>query len=207
MIEMATGAEYFHKPEVPRGIDPTYILTPQFRHPIFGPLVLGRYLDRAYQAAGFICYLGVAPLGLALVAAVRRRKRSALWVVIGLGAFILALGLNPFWDGDLSRGRDAALRPASIPIPLFGEMNVANRFLILTSLALAVLAGMGWSSAEKAFFAAFLGARERDPVRVSLAPLSSAGREVLLRLRAASRRREPRGGARHSLPPKEPHGA
>ncbi len=156
MIEMATGAEYFHKPEVPRGIDPTYILTPQFSHPIFGPLVLGRYLDRAYQAAGFICYLGVAPLGLALVAAVRRRKRSALWVVIGLGAFILALGLNPFWDGDLVEGVTLPFGLLN-PIPLFGEMNVANRFLILTSLALAVLAGMGWSSLRKPSSPLFLG--------------------------------------------------
>lgn len=142
---IAGGAEYFVKDPVSRGIDPSYLFTPTFANPIVGPLVESRYLDRAYQASGFICYLGLLPVALAGVAVWRRRTRMAGWLAIFTGGLILALGADVLWDGTR---HDAIVLPfaAFKFIPLIESLRVANRFLLLAGLGLAVLAGYGWDS-------------------------------------------------------------
>lgn len=144
LTAIAGGADYYKGP-VPRGIDAAYLLTPVFAHPVFGPATMPAYLQRAYQASGFLCYLGFVPLGLALFAAVRKRRQAAVWTALFCVTLLLSLGKNPFWNGRL-------VESITLPFALLAEMpiaqslRVANRFLILTSLALAVMTGLGWTA-------------------------------------------------------------
>lgn len=142
---IAGGADYYVKQPVSRGIDPSYLLTPVYANPLLGALIESRYLDRAYQASGFVCYLGVVPVVLAVLAIWRRGRQTAPWLAIFGGGLILALGSNLLWDGT---------RYASVPLPfglleglpLLENLRVANRFLLVAALGLAVLAGYGWAS-------------------------------------------------------------
>ena len=139
------GQDYFLKDPTNRGIDSSYLLTPPFANPLFGEWTQPRYMDRRYQAAGFICFLGFLPVALALVGAVRSGRRC--WPWLGLFAFglTLALGAHLLWDGKLYGSTTlpfALLRD----IPLLANLRVANRFLILSGIALAVLVGYGWAA-------------------------------------------------------------
>lgn len=148
IVEIGEGARYYQKPPADRGIDPAYLLTPHFGQPLWGGLVTGRYIDRAYQASGFICYLGFVPLALAALAVARRRRGVLLWGGLALGSLIFALGSPMWWNGRLLEGLWLPfdlLRHA----PGLSVLRVANRFLILTSLALGVLAAIGWTSLRK----------------------------------------------------------
>lgn len=145
MALMAAGADYHLKSPVPRGIDPSYLLTPGYANPLLRDLVESRFLDRAYHTAGFLCYLGVVPLALAALGAWRRRRSCLPWMAVFGGGLVLAMGWAPFWDGTLHRSITlpfAALQG----IPLLENLRVANRFLLLAGLGLAVLAGYGWQS-------------------------------------------------------------
>lgn len=150
MITEAYAAEepYYKKPDVDRGIDPAYLLTPQYAHPLLGGLVSEAYIDRAYGAAGFMCYLGFVPLGLVVVALVRRAPGAVYWAGFGFVSLVFALGSHPFWDGELY---EAITLPFHLlqQIPLFELLNVANRFVILTSLAMGILAALAWTRLRK----------------------------------------------------------
>jgi hypothetical protein len=143
---MMGGASYFQKPPVHKGIDPWFLLLPVPQHPIWGGATFAlheRY--RAYPAAGFVCYLGFVPLGLAVLSALRKQPGSLLWGAIFLVSLILSLGARLRWGGEF-------LGPAMLPfalmseLPLLSLLRVANRFLVITSLALAVLVGLGWAA-------------------------------------------------------------
>ncbi|MDE0101021.1 MAG: glycosyltransferase family 39 protein [Bryobacterales bacterium] len=139
------GAEYQVKPPVHRGIDASFLLTPPYGNPLFAGAVADRYLDRAYHAAGFVCYLGFLPLGLAALGTWRRWRQAWPWLVLFASGLVLALGTDPYWDG-------ARLEVGFLPfallreIPLLESLRVANRFMLVAGLGLAVLAGLGWSS-------------------------------------------------------------
>lgn len=143
LITIADGQDFFLKDPTNRGIDPSYLLTPPFANPLFGEWSQPRYMDRRYQAAGFICYLGFVPVALALFGAVRLGRRC--WPWLGLFAFglTLALGAHLLWNGTL---HGSVTLPFALlrDIPLLANLRVANRFLILSSIALAVLVGYGW---------------------------------------------------------------
>ena len=142
---MAEGSEYFNKGPVNRGIDASYLFTAPYANPVFGGLVLSRYLDRAYQASGFVCYLGLVPFALAAVAAWRRVRGTAGWIALFVLGVVLALGAHLLWDG--SRYQSVALPFAALEsLPVLGNLRVANRFLLLAGLGLSVLAGYGWKS-------------------------------------------------------------
>ncbi|MBG98926.1 MAG: hypothetical protein CMN58_01120 [Solibacterales bacterium] len=145
--EMADESKYFLKPPVDRGIDASYLMVPPYAHPLWGEWTAATYEDRAYQSAGFMNYLGLVPLVLAVIGLRRYWKKTRLWGFVGLGSLILALGANPWWNGVL-------YEEISLPfgvltsLPVLEIFRVANRFLILTSLALAVLVGFGVSKAS-----------------------------------------------------------
>lgn len=147
VTEMASGAEYYQKERVNRGIDSLYLFLPQPDHPVFGSLVYGKYLDRAYRASGFICFLGFTVLLMTWLAVKRRATGSLFWIGFTLATFVLALGSPTWWNGELVEGLPL---PYEITrnLPLLSVLNVANRFLILTSLGLAVLAGLGWTKLQ-----------------------------------------------------------
>ncbi len=150
------GDNYFQKLPEDRGIDPTFLFIPTFHHPLWGRFLESYYVKhRAYDAAGFICYLGFVPVGLAIFALIRRQKGAIFWSLFFLGSLLLALGARPWWNGMLIE--NVAL-PFAIfaKIPLLSFLRIANRFLILGSLALAVLTALGWQGLREKTDAKFL---------------------------------------------------
>ncbi len=140
---MAAGADYFTKPPVPRGIDASYLFRPSYANPLFGPLVEDSYVTRGYQAAGFVCYLGLVPMVLAAIGVWRAPRLALGWLTLFAFGVILAVGVDPLWNG-------ARLEADYLPlawlrgIPLLENLRVANRFMLVAGLGLAVLVGIGW---------------------------------------------------------------
>ncbi len=145
---ISEGSDYYLKGLVNRGIDPIYLLTPPFANPLFGAWVQPRYLERAYQAAGFVCYLGFVPVALATIATIRSSRRSWPWLALFAAGLTLAMGAHLLWNGTL---HGSITLPFALlrEIPLLANLRVANRFLILSSIALAVLVGYGWAAIRR----------------------------------------------------------
>ncbi len=142
---IAEGTDYYLKYPVQRGIDLSYLFTPAYANPILGSLVNTRYLDRAYQAAGFVCYLGIVPVALAAFGVWRKGRRTVPWVTVFFAGLVLALGAELLWNG--TRYESLSLPFATLQwLPLLENLRVANRFLLLAGLGLAVLVGYGWRS-------------------------------------------------------------
>jgi hypothetical protein len=154
IAKIAEGATYYRKADQDLGIDAAYLLTPSYGHPLWGWLAAGRYVDRAYGAAGFLSYLGAVPLVLAGLALRRRAPGRFFWLGFTAFGLIFALGAHPWWNGRLL---DVTL-PAEIlkSVPIFSTLRVANRFHILTSLGLGVLVGLGWTVLRRRTDARFL---------------------------------------------------
>ncbi len=143
-VLMTEGNEYRLKYPVSRGIDASFLLTPTYANPIAGPAVRPRYADRAYQAAGFVCYLGFLPAALAALGAARGGRRALPWLGVIAGGVVLALGSDLLWNG--TRYDQVPLPFSALGwIPLLESLRVANRFMVVASVGLAVLAGLGWS--------------------------------------------------------------
>jgi len=146
---MASGATYFQKPQWDRGIDAAFLFLPTFHHPLWGTLTADAYAHhRAYQSIGFICYLGFTPVALATLALGRRRRGSGFWVGLFLVTLILSLGTKPLWNGRLIEGVTLPFVVFS-HVPVLTLIRTAHRFLILTSLALGVLAAFGWVALQR----------------------------------------------------------
>ncbi len=147
LIAGLTGGEsYFQKAQEAKGIDPVFLFLPSERHPLWGSLTFDYYEQhRAYRAVGFLCYLGFVPVGLAILALVRRQQRAPLWGALFLGSLVLALGAQLTWGGELL---ERTVLPFALlaELPVLSLMRVANRFLVIASLALAVMVGLGWGA-------------------------------------------------------------
>ena len=142
---IAEGSQHYLKGAVSRGIDASYLFTPTYANPFLGQLVQSRYLERAYQASGFVCYLGIVPSALAALAVWRGGRRTASWLAVFGAGVVLALGADLLWNG--TRYDSLILPFASFRfVPLLENLRVANRFLLLAGLGLSVLAGYGWNS-------------------------------------------------------------
>lgn len=77
-------------------------------------------------------YVGILPLILAgATIALRRERRIWPWVGLALGSFVLALGIYAIPHGWLTL------------VPGFGQLRAPARLTLVTSFALAVLAGLG----------------------------------------------------------------
>ena len=148
-LDGLVGANGCVKWATERGIDPAYLLTPPYANPVAGALVSERYAQRAYTVAGFVCYLGFVPLGLAALAVAARVRLLRTWLVLFAGALVLAAGSPLIWDNVV---REGVLLPFAIvrKLPVLEHFRVANRFMVLVGLALAVLAGHGAACARAA---------------------------------------------------------
>ncbi len=140
---LLAGESFFQKAAEDKGIDPFYLFLPSFHHPLLGFLTRNLYVHRAYESAGFLCYLGFVPVGLAGLAVFRKQKGVWLWVTFFFVSLALAVGAHPYWHDRLHSNLTL---PFAIfaKFPLLRLLRIANRFLIITSLALAVLVGFGW---------------------------------------------------------------
>ena len=154
---IAAGHNWFQSPTWDRGIDAAFLVLPTPRHPLFGSLTLEAYTQRrAYESPGFVCYLGFTPIVLAALACWRRRRESGVWVVLLLSTLVLALGARPWWNGKLIEGLTLPFAVFE-HIPVLSMLRTGHRFLILTSLALAVLAAFAWA-----------GLRDKSPWKLVL---------------------------------------
>lgn len=146
---------YFQGERLDMGIDAAFLFRPHPAHPLLGSLTAPVYAARrAYPNAGFLCYLGLVPCLLALAALVRRAPGARPWgAFLGL-TLLLSLGAHPWWDGRL-------LHEWTLPfawieaLPVLGAFRTANRVLVLASLALALLAALGWKALGSRSNAAF----------------------------------------------------
>jgi hypothetical protein len=149
MQAMASKSATFQKPPEDRGIDAAFLLRPHFHHPLWGGLTREAYAERrAYPAAGFVSYLGFVPLALAGIALVRRPREALLPAAFFASSLVFALGAHPFWDGRL---QEWITLPFALleRVPILSLLRIANRFLVITSLALAVLTGVGFTALRR----------------------------------------------------------
>jgi hypothetical protein len=156
---MARG-DRFEGPRLEQGVDVAFLLRPHFHHPLWGGLTREAYAQRRADAsAGFVSYLGIVPLALAGLAVVRRARGSGLWAGIFVGSLVLSLGAHLRFEGRLV---EAITLPFALleHVPILSLLRTANRFLIPGSLALAVLAALGFAALRRrtdARFALVLG--------------------------------------------------
>lgn len=150
LIRAMLGEEtYFQKPPSRRPVDAMFFFIPSDHHPLLGGFTGSIYAERrAYPSAGFLSYLGFIPLGLAAVAVMRRRPAALLWSGVLLASLLLAMGARPLWGGETIQGLPLPFALVS-KIPLLRLMRVANRFLVVGSFALAVLAGLGFAALRR----------------------------------------------------------
>ena len=149
VVEMASTPEHFyHQRAQNLGIDAAYLWIPHYGHSLWGGATTSAYIQTAYSAAGFMCYLGFVPLAMGLLAVARRRRDALFWfALLGFG-LVLALGRHPLWNGRL-------IESVTLPfylleqVPVFNLLRVANRFMIPATLALAVLTAFGWTALRR----------------------------------------------------------
>jgi len=93
-----------------------------------------------------IDYLGLAALGLALFSLTASlRRRSGVWWIMGAAFLVLSLGPYLAWSAQIQAGRPVSLAYMGLYglLPLFRPVAIPYRLLIMVTLCLAVLAGIG----------------------------------------------------------------
>jgi len=149
ITEMASGVDYYQKDRKNNGLDSAFLLIPHDEHPILGWLTYEKYAeDRAYGASGFICFLGFTTLVMSFLAVRRGAAGAKYWLGFSIVALLLAIGSPVWWNGESIEGLPLPFE-ITRNAPLLSVLNVANRFLILTSMGLAILVGMGWTRLAK----------------------------------------------------------
>ena len=127
---------------VGEGIDPAFLLTPPYANPIVGAITSEQYAHRHHTAAGFVSYLGFVPLALATIAVFAIWRRARAWLALFAIALLLAIGSPLVWNG-VPRGEDLLPFALVRKVPVVEQLRVANRFMVLVGLALAVLVAHG----------------------------------------------------------------
>ena len=150
MLSEAGSFVSYAKAPVDRGSDLAFFFVPSDHHPVLGALTESYYRGhRAYPALGSQAYLGYGALILAALALVRPGDKRSLitWCLIFSSSLILALGAHPTFGGQTL----GISLPHAVfeQIPLLKSLRVANRFIVLSMLALAMLASIGFSALLK----------------------------------------------------------
>jgi hypothetical protein len=118
--------------------------TPTILHPLWGQWAKQTTAQFADINTVFLGYLATA---LAIFAAVRYRRRLAVWTVTALASAILALGPLLHVNGRTLFDLDGLEVSVPLPfiilhyLPIVQANRVPNRFSVLLTLALAVLVG------------------------------------------------------------------
>ncbi len=97
-------------------------------------------------------FLGYLPLVLAGIGLWRERRRSGMWLGLGLIAFVLALGPTLQFLGEpvFIGGQEVPLPFRLLQaLPGIGLVRVPARYGLLVTLGLAVLAGIGLASVQR----------------------------------------------------------
>ncbi len=149
MYSEAVDLETYAKDPIDKGIDLAFLLVPSDQHPLLGRLTQGFYAaSRTHPSVGSQAFLGYTVLFLVAVALVRRRKERAViaWGLVFGCSFVLALGAHPTFAGN----QLGVTLPHDVfqYIPILKGLRVANRFIVISMLALAVLAAIGFAARE-----------------------------------------------------------
>ncbi len=133
--------EWIHVPY--RGENATDVLAffvPSRRHPLIGPFVepLHHRIGRRQV------FLGYVPLALALLGAVKQRRKACFWVFSTLVFFSMSLGAYIRFNGVLS---ERPLQPWLLPMA--GFVRDPTRLTVMTTLGLALLAALGVAWLER----------------------------------------------------------
>jgi hypothetical protein len=135
------GATNLHGAALPAAALPI-IIVPR----LFGPWDLQVSVDGfLHKSRGLpiswnesLLYVGLAPLGLACVAAWRRRRDAAPWIAVTLTGIVFALN-------DLTHAQCVL----DWLVPLDAVFRSPGRFVYVSNLGLAVLAGLGMSHLQR----------------------------------------------------------
>jgi len=123
-----------------------YFIPPRL-HPVYGPSLAEIYRDLDSNRA-WIPYLGYSILTLSAVGAVSLRRRSLPWVISGTACIVLALGPHPVVNGVHYEGVPLPFALLENTIP-FTFLRSTDRFNIMVSLPLGVLAAYGFAALEQ----------------------------------------------------------
>ena len=124
--------------------DALALLIPTRYHPVFGASLTEIYRDLGKNNQ-WMPYLGWLALLLSAIGVIAQRRRSIGWLISGLMCLVLALG---------SQLRFYGVTHADILLPFallqnvfpFSFLRSPDRFNIIVSLPLAVLAAYGWAA-------------------------------------------------------------
>jgi hypothetical protein len=139
---------------------PSDYVIPNELHPLWGEPFMRAHAEQNVLESSL--YLGIVCAGIALGGwLVARRGRDhergfsslrACWLVVGVVAFVLSLGLTLHDTGG------QVSPPVTLPgrllydwLPLFSSMRAYARFGLLVALAVIVLMGMGWANIASRF--------------------------------------------------------
>jgi hypothetical protein len=122
-------------------------IVPNRLHPLFGPLVAPLY-ERFRKNRGEIAFLGYSVLLLAGYGAVRARRNALYWVLSASCLVLLALGPILRLNGRLYPAFPMPYRLVGWLLPI-QAMRFPDRFNVMVSLPLAVLAGYGLTDIHK----------------------------------------------------------
>ena len=147
MLSQMSGVELYTKMPIDKGIDLAFFFVPSDHHPMLGALTESYYGGhRAYPSLGSQAYFGYAALFLAGLALVRTRSdRSVIaWTLILITSIVLAVGAHPTFGGQ---GIGVTFPHAIFKyVPILESLRVANRFVVISMLALAILASIGFAT-------------------------------------------------------------
>jgi len=111
----------------------TFSYNPLYLALLGAPLLRGNPFPNT--SVEVVAYVGTLPLLLTIVAVILKREREIwFWVLLALGALLLAFGGN------------TPLYPALRALPFFNLFRVPARFLFPFAFALALLAGFGFDA-------------------------------------------------------------
>lgn len=116
-------------------------VVPPHQHPVFGSLSAAIEGGRFVLEGQYWVYLGLVPAVLALYATASRPRKALPWVLLGGVFFVLALGPNLRFGGEVY---PAIKLPYSLAQGLFSAagLNTPNRFNMGLMVAVSVLAGL-----------------------------------------------------------------
>jgi len=122
-----------------------YFLPARF-HPVFGPYTAETH-ERLVGSAGWP-YLGYSALILAAVGTATLRRRALPWAISGIAFIVLALGPHLRVNGSFYEGLPLPFALLKNLFP-FSFLRTSDRFNIMVSLPMGVLAAYGFAALEQ----------------------------------------------------------
>jgi hypothetical protein len=104
LVEVLGGRGDYLKPSADKGVDIAFLFRPAYGHPLWARFVADAYANRAYPEAGFVCFLGFVPMGLAAWSVWHKKTGVVFWSLLltSLQFIFLALDLLCYTSYNVS---------------------------------------------------------------------------------------------------------